>query len=367
MKIFLLLSVFLGGWFFSLKGNTLKNRKMYIIFMMILLTLESCLRGLSVGSDTTNYYIFFNNMVSVNLDYIWLAMKERYIELTGTEDIGFLLYNKLIYMVWPNFSFMLFISALLFFVPFGKLLIRYTKDFSQLIFIFVLYVVLFNMIAMSGVRKEIALGFTVWAFMYYVNKDFKKCAICVFLGSVIHMTTLLFLLIPVIGLLKGKFLRFFHILAFILIPVVIRFSGVIITLMAETSGNERYLVYGKESAEGGAMTFTLLIGIISLFCLYAFRKVKLTNSTFFSKLYIVLPCFTFFAPLITNNGSMIRISQYFHLYIVLLLPYAIDMYFVRKRNLVYLSLIFSLLVLSFVSGGYNDSYTFIWDDYIPRY
>ena len=64
---------------------------------------------------------------------------------------------------------------------------------------------------------------------------------------------------------------------------------------------------------------------------------------------------------------MIRISQYFHLYIVLLLPYAIDMYFVRKRNLVYLSLIFSLLVLSFVSGGYNDSYTFIWDDYIPRY
>lgn len=90
MKIFLLLSVFLGGWFFSLKGNTLKNRKMYIIFMMILLTLESCLRGLSVGSDTTNYYIFFNNMVSVNWDYIWLAMKERYIELTGTEDIGFI-------------------------------------------------------------------------------------------------------------------------------------------------------------------------------------------------------------------------------------------------------------------------------------
>lgn len=365
VKVLLLSAVFLGGWFFSSQGNSPKNRKSYIIFMMILLVMESCLRGLSVGSDTTNYYYMFKSAGAEHWSYIWQAMKERYIEMTRTEDIGFMVYNKLIYMIWPNFSFMLFISALTFFIPFGILLNRYTKDFSQLIFIFVLYVVLFNMIAMSGVRKEIALGFSVWAFMFYVDKDYKKCAICVFLGTMIHMTTLLFLLIPAIGLLKKKFLRFFHVLAFALIPFVIAFSGLIITWMAETSGNEKYSVYGEDEAQGGAMTFTLLIEMISLFCLYAFRKIDFTKQPFMSKLYIMLPCFTFFAPLITNNGSMIRISQYFHLYIVLLLPYAIDIYFENKRKSIYAVLIIFLLMLSF-STGY-EPYTFIWNDSLPRY
>lgn len=365
IKILLLFAVFLGGLFFSLKGNTPSSRKSYIILMMILLIMESCLRGLSVGSDTTNYYYMFQSMGAESWEYIWQAMRERYIELTGTEDIGFVVYNKLIYMIWPNFSFMLFISALTFFVPFGMLLNKYTKNFSQLIFIFVLYVVLFNMIAMSGVRKEIALGFSVWAFIYYVDKDYKKCGVCVFLGTLIHMTTLLFLLIPIIGLLNKKFLRFFHISSFALIPFVIAFSGPIIILMAEASGNEKYSVYGKEVAQGEAMTFTLLIEMISLFCLYAFRKIDFNKQEFMSKLYIMLPCFTFFAPLITNNGSMIRISQYFHLYIVLLLPYAIDLFFGKNRNFVYVVLIIVLLLLNF-STGY-EPYKFIWNDNMPRY
>lgn len=365
IKIPLLFAVFLGGWFFSSKGNTPKNRRSYIIFMMILLTMESCLRGLSVGSDTANYYYMFNSAGAEYWDYIWQAMKERYIEMTGTKDMGFVVYNKLIYMIWPNFSFLLFISALTFFVPFGKLLIRYTKDFSQLIFIFVLYVSLFNMIAMSGVRKEIALGFTVWAFMFYVDKDYKKCAICVFLGTMIHMTTLLFLLVPAIGLLRKNLLRLLHISAFALIPIVIAFSGPIILLMAEASGNDRYSAYGEGGAQGGAMMFTLLMEMISLFCLYVFRNVDFSKQIFLSKLYIMLPCFTFFAPLITNNGSMIRISQYFHLYIVLLLPYAIDMYFVNNRKFIYTVLVIVLIMLS-LSAGYLP-YTFIWDDNLPRY
>ncbi len=365
IKVLLLFIIFLGGWFFSSQGNTPKNRKNYIIFVMILFTMESCLRGLSVGSDTTNYYYMFQSAGAEDWTSIWRAMKERYIDMTGTKDVGFVVYNKLIYMLWPNFSFMLFISALTFFVPFGRLLNRYTKDFSQLIFIFVLYVVLFNMIAMSGVRKEIALGFTVWAFMFYVDKDYKRCAICVFLGTLIHMTTLLFLLIPAIGLLKKKFLRLFHISAFVLIPFVIAFSSPIIMLMAETSGNEKYSVYGEGEAQGGATTFTLLIEMISLFCFYAFRRIDFSKQKFMSKLYIMLPCFTFFAPLITNNGSMIRISQYFHLYIVLLLPYAIDMCFENKRQPIYAVLILCLLILGFSTE--SQPYSFIWNDNLPRY
>ena len=78
-------------------------------------------------------------------------------------------------------------------------------------------------------------------------------------------------------------------------------------------------------------------------------------------LYAALPCFSFFAPLITNNGSMIRISQYFHIYILLLFPLAIDMVFEKNRKAVYILLCVVLLFLSFKSG--NEPYYFIWEDH----
>lgn len=359
IHLFLLGATFLGGYFFSSKGNTPIYRRNYIIFMMIILTMESCLRGLSIGSDTYNYYYLFKSMGTESWVDIWQAFKTRYIDFKGTEDIGFNVYNKLIYTIWPNFSFFLFISALTFFIPLGKLLNKYTNDFQQLIFIFILYVALFNMIAMSGVRKEIALGCTIGAFMFYVDKKYVKCTICILLGTVIHMTTLLFLLIPFLSLLKPSILKTLHLLAFISVPAVIAFSKPIILLLAETSGNERYSVYAGE-AQGGAMTFCILIEMISLFCLYAFRKIDLSQSPFLSKLYIMLPCFTFFAPLITNNGSMIRISQYFHLYLVLLFPYAIDLVFKGNRQAIYAILCLILCILSLMNS--SSDYLFIWED-----
>lgn len=365
IKILLYMFVFIGGFLFSIQGNSDRNRRNYIILMMVVLTLESCLRGLSVGSDTTNYYWFFKDAQNMT----WIDVRQVFIDryvLKDTEfDVGFTLLNKLISLFTDNFSVYLGVCALFFFIPFGRLLYRYTTDFTQLVFIFTLYVALFNMIAMSGVRKEIALGCSIWATMAWIDKKYKSLVISLVIGTLIHMSTLLWLLIPALSFLDIKKLRLCHLVGLASIPIVITASGSIIVYMGLFIGMEKYAEYGMNGSQGGAMTFTILMELISLFCLIAYRNSIFKKGSFIQILYTTLPCFSFFAPLITNNGSMIRISQYFHLYIMLLFPFAIDLFFNKNRKTIYILLCVCLLLLSFKSG--SEPYHFIWEDNIPSY
>lgn len=347
-------------------GNTYRNRRNYIAVMLLILTFESGLRGLSVGSDTLNYYDMFNEHMQLSWTEVFNLLYDRYILNLNDLDMGFVAFNKLLSYITSDFSIYLLICAVFFFIPFGRLLLRYTSDFTQLIFIFVLYVSLFNMVAMSGVRKEIALGASIMAFLYYVDKKYILCCLVIFLSTFIHLSTLLFLLIPLLGLLNLDKLRILHLLSFFAVPFVIVFSGPLLIIMGRIVGSEKYAEYGMGEAAGGAVTFTMLMILISLFCFISFWKIHASKSHIISKLYIMLPCFTVLTPLITNNGSMIRISQYYHIYILLLLPYAIDMFTSRNnRKAFYVLLIFALMLLNFKSSGDSLHYKFIWNDNNP--
>lgn len=363
IRVVLFTLVFLGGFFFSSLGNNSKNRRNYIIFMMIILTLESCLRGLSVGPDTLNYYWMFKDDGNMNWNNVFTALIDRYINNESEFDAGFIFFNKLIYSITTSFSLYLVFCALFFFVPFGILLNRYTCNFKQLIFIFTLYVSLFNMIAMSGVRKEIALGCSIWATLALIDKNYKQLVISLTIGTFIHMSTLLWLLVPLFSLFDTKILRLLHISGLCFVPIVIAASSYIIIYMGTFVGMEKYAEYGMNGVAGGALTFTLLIELISLFCLIAYRKFSFEKGSYMHILYTTLPCFSFFAPLITNNGSMVRISQYFHLYILLLFPFAIDSFFKKKSSIIYFICCILLIFLSLQSG--YEPYYFIWEDNSP--
>lgn len=360
ISILLYAFVFIGGFIFAVQGNTCKNRRNYIILMMTVLTLESCLRGLSVGSDTMNYYWYFHDAINMSWSDVRQAFIDRYVTNDTEFDVGFTLFNKLISLVTHNFSVYLAICALFFFIPFGLLINRYTTDFRQLIFIFTLYVALFNMIAMSGVRKEIALGCSIWATLSLIDKNYKSLAVSLVIGTLIHMSTLLWMLIPALSIFSIKSLRIFHSIGLALAPVVIVASGLILVFMGNFVGMEKYAAYGMDDADGGGMTFTIMIELISLFCLITYRNSDYEKGSYMQIFYTALPCFSFFAPLITNNGSMVRISQYFHIYILILFPIAIDLYFGKYRKVIYIALNLLLVALSFKSGSMD--YRFIWED-----
>ena len=101
--------------------------------------------------------------------------------------------------------------------------------------------------------------------------------------------------------------------------------------------------------------------MLSLFCYVAFFRADLKKNKRLSLMYIMLPLLTLTVPLINLTGTMIRIGQYFTIYMMLLVPYAID--FIAKgksRQLFYLSSIAALILLCLKSGSFN--YQFFWQE-----
>jgi len=112
---------------------------------------------------------------------------------------------------------------------------------------------------------------------------------------------------------------------------------------------------------GGAWTFISILVVASVFIYFAIKRKDLQQNKSLSNLYTMVPLFTFFGPLIHSNGSMIRISMYFHLYLMLLLPLAIEKTFKGStQTIIYIFLIVVLLMLSLRNGGLV--YHFFWQE-----
>ena len=98
--------------------------------------------------------------------------------------------------------------------------------------------------------------------------------------------------------------------------------------------------------------------ILSILCFVAINRRVLTSNEFIRNVYCMVPCFTFFAPLINADGAMIRLSEYFHLFLVLLVPISVELLFNKNsQNIVYGVLIGGLSVLAIMS---TRTYYFFW-------
>ena len=132
--------------------------------------------------------------------------------------------------------------------------------------------------------------------------------------------------------------------------------------MGESVGMEKYADYGRGTIQGGTTTFIFLIEMLSLFCLVAIQKQNLIRNATIRLFYTMAQLLTYFAPLIRSNGSMIRISLYYHVFLVFLVPIAIDCITNQSnRNLMYYIAIGVLAFLTVSSSGMT--YYFYWQIY----
>jgi len=292
---------------------------------------------------------------------IWEEFVGRYLNRTHEEDIGYLIMQKFISSFTRSWPVFVFAANLIFFIPLGKLMYRYSSSMIQLVFAYLLYTAMFHIISLSGGRQLYAIGFSILAFLYMDRQKYFWSLFCIFIGMFIHMTCLLFLLPLILSRLNPKYLKTIHLVSFAMVPVVLIFTNQIIVLMGSTIGVDKYSNYGTREVQGGATTFITLLILVSLFCYIAIKKSELMRSRSLSNIYLMLPLFTFFGPLIYSNGSMIRISMYFHLYMMLLIPLAVNRYFEGyARTAVYSVLLLTLMGLSLRDGGLI--YNFYWDE-----
>lgn len=361
MNLVLYIIIVLLGVILARGSDTRGNkRKWYVIIIISLLVLESALRSVVVGPDTIAYYNSFNQVASMSWGDVFSSFRTSYLEGEG-KDPGYVIFMKVVQFFSRDFNVFLFCCALPFFIPLGKLLYRCTTSVMQLIFAFTLYVALFHIIALSGIRQQIATGFCFIAFLQMdEGKNWKALAILI-LGSTIHISALIFLTVLVLRILSPRVLKAFHLVSFGTIPFVIWFAAPIVLFLSSFLANDYYSAYAESESNGGAMNYIILMELMSLFCYIAIQSSTLMEKKRDKLLYSMLPMLTVTVPLISLNGAMIRVGQYFTLYMMLLVPLAIDRFFKgESRIFVYFGMIAALIVLTLKGDSFE--YYFFWQN-----
>ena len=358
------LIIVLGLWLGT--HDTLRNRKVYIILCIAVLAFVAAMRSPEYMTrtyriDTLNYKWYFERVFNMGWDEFWSLVKLRYIGGEGEYDIGFMGFQKLISLVTHDFHLYSLLADLIFFVPFGIILYRYTTSMKQLIFAFVFYISLIQIYFLGGARQIFAMGFDLMALLAILDKRKLLTVVLFIIGISFHFSSILFA-VPLLLIWFGtgpKLLKLMHIACFALFPIVLLLPNEIIVFMGNVSGLEKYAAYGEGAIQGGATTFIILIELLSLFCLLAIKKENLAANTNIRIFYVMAPFFTILAPLIRANGTMARIALYYYLFLSLLVPYALDCMFIKKdRSLAYVVAIGALSYLTLSGGG--TSYYFFW-------
>lgn len=365
INLFSILFIIILGVFLS--GNDSKNnRRLYIILCSIVLIFIAAMRSPewtanNYGIDTLSYKDFFESSFDMGWNELWSLAYMRYFGNIDEGDIGFTCLVKLIGFFTHDFAIYSLIVDLLFFIPFGIILYHYCSRMVQIIFAFIFYISLLQVFFLGGGRQMFAIGFDLMALLAVFNKRKVYAVLFALLAVTIHFSALLFA-IPLILIwtnVKASPLKVAHFLCLLLFPLVYAFPNQLIVFMGESVGMEKYADYGKNAIAGGTDTFIYLIAMLSIFCYIAIKKKHLLQNSILCKFYVMAPLMTVFAPLIRSNGTMIRISLYYHLFLALLVPFAIDCMFVKgSRTVVYVMAIGVLVLLTLLNS--STLYYFYW-------
>lgn len=350
----------LGLSFIIFKKNSPQARRYYIRIIVILLILESGLRSVMVGPDTYSYFLEFNGVPMESWDMIFQNFYNTYVLGEG-KDAGFHFVIKIIQLFSTNFNVFLLVIAVLFYIPLGRILYENTTSILQLMFALTLFVALFQIIALSGIRQQIATGGCLTAYLLLSRDRYVLAILMVSLSATIHISSLLFFLIIGMYILNAKaqfdICKPLHIISLLLIPIAISQARSIILYLASFIANDYYSAYGDKSAAGGAGTYVLFIMLLSLFCLIFISKKALNSSKQLKLMYFTVPFATMLSPLVMFDGAMIRLGQYFTLFFMMLFPLGVELKFRDSQNLIYTIVIVALMILS-LNNDFN--YTFFW-------
>ena len=305
------------------KRGTISDER-FCTITCILFILVTGLRHNDVGSDTTGYFLAFNQIGRMSLPDV-IALNKR--------DIGFYIFEWLVYQMFHSFTALTLIAACIFYIPITKLFYKNSDDIG--LSYIVLMAFMFFQFSMTGIRQTIALGFAV-LFMLELNSEHRhslihimRIALFACLGILFHRSFVAVLPLLVIRFFdKRKSIAW---VCLLLVPVVfilrLRITGAALNVFntlgfdlaefsSNTGGITTYVVYvllfvwglfltysGNEYGE--MPTFYLLIMGIAV----VLQNFVFVNSIFFRVVWYYSIYMTVYIPKIVTSSRIAEQSR----------------------------------------------------------
>lgn len=339
------------------KGDTPNRRHRYVVFLTVLLILQSALRHLAVGADTYAYYLKFIDVQNESWSSIFRGMYDNYI-LNEGKDTGFKLLEKIFASVFPSFRIFLFFVAICFFIPLCKLAEKTLKSCYQLFLFFCLYQAIFyDFFSVTGLRQTLATVALLVGINYIEDNKFLRFLIIALIASLIHKSALL--IIPFYFIAKLPKSKYVLLIALLVLPLIIPRARELAQVMVEVSASEQYMHYINDSYETrGAQNFLLFLSAGSILIIYS----KWRNNSSIPDLFVnACALGLIFAPLTWVDPTLMRVGQYFSLLALMAIPLAVDDISanIKIKEILFISFII-LMVLTIIR--HNADYSFFWNE-----
>ena len=237
---------------FTTKRNK-KTRNITVIsalLLILIVALRHPSMGVDLGSLNGDGYIGSFYLIG---KMTWKSILSNISFLNYS--IGYIIYNKLLYLISPNHELLLIVTAFISIAPFWFAFYKFSKSiyFSAIIY---MASPLF-LLAYSGLRQIIAIGICCIALYYLVQKRLLKFVICVAVAFLFHSSALLFLVAYPVYYIRIK--RTNRLILLSIIPVVYIFRK---QLFSEMSG---LFGYSGSVSETGAGRFLLFLIVLYVF------------------------------------------------------------------------------------------------------
>lgn len=337
----------LGGYFsFSqMSPNEEYARRRYLIFVCVLLIIQSGLRNLAVGADTYQYYRVFHRVEKWPWAKIWQNFYTVYV-LGEDKDAGYPLLEKLFStFITSNFQVFLVAVALFFFHAWGKFVYRYVGTTTGILVASSTYMLLFyNFFSITGIRQTIAIACGIHCFLALQDKRYMKYVLFFIPAFFIHKSAAILLIYPI--LLHVNNFRRITLTAIIGFILAIPNRSFLVTYFQD-------LAEYKDYHSRLPYALMLLFFVVCIFVWYIVRRTEEDHQM--RKLYNIF-CPTFVCiPLLGWDSLFMREVLYFSVFSTILIPFA----FHELKDKI-LTLEFAIFSLAYFLVQ-NPEYRFFWE------
>lgn len=351
--IYLVNVILIVAWGLLLLGyNTNKlKRKLFCIIASTQWVLLSGLRHITIGADTEAYRQMFEKTKNWSWDFIWYRFNEIMFNGGNGKDPGYAVFEKLSQYISNDYQIYLIIIALIFTVPLGIFIYKYSKNpcISFLVYSSLFYA----FFAITGHRQTIATGIALFGgYEFIKKKSFFRFMLMIILAYPIHKSVMC--LIPFYFIAHKKITYKYAISILIGFLLIFILKNPIMNILATITGYEDF---ANQFEGAGTWTFTFMFIIIVLVAIWKIPIILNNKDKDITIWYNAIFMALLLIPLTFVDPNAMRSVQYFSIFIIVLIPEIIKSFNIREQSIIYYtasSLLIALLVKS------NPQYLFFW-------
>lgn len=308
-----------------------------IIFPIIILSIFSGLRNYTVGTDTANYTSLYR-------------FSEEF-EFNSKVEWGFQIYNYLIYAFAKEYFWLFFFSSIIVTYCYLRVIKLYSNQYLISIFIFLSYG--YYTFHFNGLRQGMAMAICFIALPYIIEKKLIKFFITVLLASFFHISA--FIMIPIYLLVSLKIKVEYKVVGCFIFSLLV--SQILINYIALS--NSRYDNYTRVAEQAGGYLTLLFYSTLAILIFLLGKEDRVKNLLFNKSEEIFLCGIALVIPVAllgTDPSGPQRVLYYFTSMCIFLIPYVLKKYNSMLINILFV--LFSVIYFSMITMRFGDLYPY---------